>query len=520
MKNKITIIIYALLTTISPLLGACSSDDKKSGEDLLVGYINSMDFSYVDSKLSITLDMAYSSTISKMKIDYRQYIPASDEQNEWTSVTINGPFQETTTQEISVPQSNTYEIRITLINAAGVNSIPQTKIIRAYTQEEMLHTPLFDCANEQMKVIIDKYFAKSSRTIWQNQYPNKMSGENIYWDGDALVWGQGSGLSAFVAIREATLNTSDASYYTSLDDDIYNGIQGFYVTDQNVTAYSCYPASGNDRFYDDNVWIGLDMANWYKITKNERYLTQAKAVWTYLTEHGWTDTCKGGVLWKELQKPSDGKHTCSTAPTGVLSCRLYEITQDKKYLDWAIKIYNWLNEVMKDPNDHLFYDNVQPDDNNPNEIGKIEKTKYSYNSGQVLQLACMLYKHTQDEKYLTEAKNIANACHDMWFKDFHSNVLNCDFKILSPGSAWFHAVMSRGLFELYSIDKDPVFLNDLRYTMLHAWYGPAHQENGLINDDDLSGNGKDKNSWEILQQGGLVELMARLAIWEKEVNNK
>ena len=76
--------------------------------------------------------------------------------------------------------------------------------------------------------------------------------------------------------------------------------------------------------------------------------------------------------------------------------------------------------------------------------------------------------------------------------------------------------MSRGFFELYSIDNDPKYLNDLRYTMLEAWCGEARQPNGLINDNDLSGRGDPKTQWEIRQQAALIEMMARLAVWENE----
>ena len=40
---------------------------------------------------------------------------------------------------------------------------------------------------------------------------------------------------------------------------MFKGIQYFCQLDRGILAYSCYPAAGNERFYDDNVWIGLDM---------------------------------------------------------------------------------------------------------------------------------------------------------------------------------------------------------------------------------------------------------------------
>lgn len=60
--------------------------------------------------------------------------------------------------------------------------------------------------------------------------------------------------------------------------------------------------------------------------------------------------------------------------------------------------------------------------------------------------------------------------------------------------------------------------------MLHAWFGKAHHNNGLINNEDLSGLSGDiptedgGNKWQILLQGALVELYARLAVWEKKQN--
>lgn len=169
----------------------------------------------------------------------------------------------------------------------------------------------------------------------------------------------------------------------------------------------------------------------------------------------------------------------------------------------------------------MYYDNASPKDDDPTQVGNIEKNKYSYNSGQPLQLACLLYKITQENSYLNLAKQIAEACHNKWFKQFHSDILKRDFKVLSPGHAWFNTIMCRGFFELYSIDKNSLYLEDIHSTMLHAWFGKAHHNNGLINNEDLSGLSGDiptedgGNKWQILHQGALVELYARLAVWEK-----
>ena len=199
----------------------------------------------------------------------------------------------------------------------------------------------------------------------------------------------------------------------------------------------------------------------------------------------------------------------------MLSCRLYEITHDEKYLTWAKDLYEWLVTYMQDA-DYLFWDNCRPADGNPTEIGSIEKNKYAYNSGQPLQLACMLYKITGEEKYLTNARNIAEACFKQWFKSYTSDVFDETVNVLKPHEdMWFNAVMSRGFFELYSIDEDPVYLNAFKDTMLQAWFGYAHRDNGLIDYNDLTGESAPMTSWEIRHEAAIVEMLAELAIWER-----
>lgn len=250
---------------------------------------------------------------------------------------------------------------------------------------------------------------------------------------------------------------------------------------------------------------------------NERdaYLTQAKVVWRYLIDHGWDETCGGGVHWRELNEHTTSKHSCSTGPTAVMGCKMYLATQEQEYLDWAIKCYDYMLDVLQDKSDHLFYDNVRPNKDDPNLPGDLEKNKYSYNSGQPLQAACLLYKITGEQKYLDEAYAIAESCHKKWFMPYRSKELNLTFNILAPGHAWFNTIMCRGFFELYSIDNDRKYIDDIEKSMIHAWSSSCHQGNNLLNDDDLRG-GTTKTGWEILHQGALVELYARLAVLERE----
>ncbi len=502
---KILNSIFLLIIICTAL--SCSDDSTKDQLSHGIAPVRQLKVQKTNREKEFLINFTRDNYIKDIQIEIAHRNISLGKTSEWTTIALDGDeYRYRGTYLLKVPSAGTYEIAITLINNDQVRS--ETKSQTASTFE-YIKTKMFNCAHSMMSCVMKYYYHKGPRTCWQTWYPK----EQGYWDGDATVWGQGGGLSAFVAIREASIGTEQEAYYHSLENDIFNGIQHFWVTDHGRTAYSVYPDSGNDRFYDDNAWIGLDMAKWYSISKDVRYLNQAKKVWDYLSQYGWDNTCGGGVHWKELNEPSISKHTCSTAPAGVLSCKLYLLTHEQKYLDKAIECFNWLQTYMRDPNDNLYYDNASPDPENPTQIGRMETNKYSYNSGQPLQLACLLYKITEDGSYLTTARQIAKACHKKWFTPYHSEILQRDFNILSPGHAWFNTIMCRGFFELYSIDKNPSYIEDIRNTMLHAWFGKAHHISGLINDEDLSGT-VSMNKWEILKQGALVELYALLSIWE------
>ena len=270
-------------------------------------------------------------------------------------------------------------------------------------------------------------------------------------------------------------------------------------TQRTPTAYASYinTAPVSDRFYDDNIWIGLDFTDLYLLTGKKEYLSQAKMVWRFI-ESGTDDKLGYGISWCEQKK--NGKNTCSNAPGSVYASKLFLATGDSSYLQAGIRLYEWTKENLQDPADGLYFDNKSLN-------GDIGKAKFAYNSGQMMQSASLLYQLTGKKEYLTDAQNIAKGCHNYFFMNYTPENTNA-FKMIKKGDVWFTAVMLRGFIELYEIDHNKIYLNSFNKSLDYAWEH-ARDEKGLFN-TDFTGNSQDNRKW-LLTQAAMVEMYARLA---------
>ena len=82
-------------------------------------------------------------------------------------------------------------------------------------------------------------------------------------------------------------------------------------------------------------------------------------------------------------------------------------------------------------------------------------------------------------------------------------------RLLKKGDVWFSAVMLRGFAELYSLDKNDMYVTEFAKSLDYAWLH-ARDEYGLFG-VDYSGECCDPKKW-LLTQAAMVEMYARLAI--------
>src|SRR5690606_257267 len=115
----------------------------------------------------------------------------------------------------------------------------------------------------------------------------------------------------------------------------------------------------------------------------------------------------------------------------------------------AENLYKWTQSNLMDTADYVYYDNI-------NLKGEVDKRKYAYNTGQMIQAGALLYQLTQNSTYLLDAQNSAKGGFDYFFYDTkESDNTN---KVLKQSNNWFIAVMMRGYMELYVVDKNPIYV--------------------------------------------------------------
>ena len=368
------------------------------------------------------------------------------------------------------PNSNLDRARQTLDSLYLNYSVDNSSLLRENYPFDEQHTVTYLASEEQANI------------------PNQFS----------YLWPYSGTFSAVNALFEAT---HDKKYKKLLDSRVLPGLEEYFDTQRVPNAYSSYirTAPASDRFYDDNVWLGIDFTDTYQMTQEPKYLDKAQLIWKFI-ESGTDSILGGGIYWCEQKKES--KNTCSNAPGSVLALKLFKATNDSSYFEKGKKLYEWTQRNLQDSTDYLYFDNIRLD-------GKIGKAKFAYNSGQMMQSAALLYQLTKNPIYLKDAQNIAKECFNYFFTDFTPATNEEAFRMLKKGDIWFTAVMLRGFIELYRIDKEKTYIKAVNKRFSYAWDN-ARDENGLFN-TDLSGKSKDQKKW-LLTQAAMVEMYSRLAM--------
>ena len=335
-------------------------------------------------------------------------------------------------------------------------------------------------------------------------YPYKADNKSTYLAGADTLTGRRVAYlwptsGVFSGVNALLKSTGDKQYRQMLETTILPGLEQYYDSLREPACYQSYITSAgkSDRYYDDNVWLALDFCESYMLTHNPEYLKKSVETWQFILS-GWDEQLGGGIYWCEQKKQS--KNTCSNAPASVLAFKLFEATKDSAYFNWGLRIYNWTKTTLQDSTDYLYFDNK-------NISGKISRSKYTYNSGQMLQAAAMIYKLTGNKAYLEEAQHIAKSAINHFTEEF-TTAGGKKIRLFKNTGNWFNAILFRGYAELYQLNGNTQYISIFRNNMDQLW-NHVRDKNGIFS-KDWKGVKNDEDKW-LLDQASLVEIWGSLA---------
>jgi hypothetical protein len=246
-------------------------------------------------------------------------------------------------------------------------------------------------------------------SLMQSSFLNRDDG--LYWESfpissgnpNAYLWPASQALAATVVV--AALPTGSHARFDL--GSILRGLQGYWNSEAYPPAYDSYLrpplGHGGDRYYDDNVWIGLELVTLYQRTHRVAYLSEARQIFEFMVS-GWDDhpdhPHPGGVFWTEAGW-NDERGTVSTANAALLAFHLYEVTHEQWFLDWGRTMYAWVNRSLLAPDNGLYWDHIELD-------GSYDIWQGSYNQGAMIGASIGLARITGDIGYFAWAKRIAD----------------------------------------------------------------------------------------------------------------
>lgn len=330
-------------------------------------------------------------------------------------------------------------------------------------------------------------FYKQEYHLFLEHYPPKPDDKTV-----SYLWPFSS---VFSAVNAITRIPEMGRQYEEAFVNVVTALEQYFDKTRNPHAYQAYPGKfgGDDRFYDDNAWLGIDFMEAYCRTEDKTYLRKAKVVFQFILS-GWSDELGGGIYWCEQKRAT--KNTCSNGPTAILALELYKVTGDKTYLDWGQKVYDWTRKNLQSPNG-VYWDSIDLK-------GNIDQTTYTYNTGTMIHSAVLLYQVTGNTDYLEQARKAAKSSLECFAPQ------RADGKRFFPNKdPWFTTILFRGYMTLFEVEKNPFYIDAVIQNIDYAWEY-ARDQYGLI-ERDWSGENKTEHKW-LLDEACMIELYARAAL--------
>lgn len=208
--------------------------------------------------------------------------------------------------------------------------------------------------------------------------------------------------------------------------------------------------AGGDQYVDDNALTGNAYLDCYAVTSGTtqtNYLNSAEAIANWLMTSGQWDTTYGGGFWWNTEKQV--KPTQSNGLAMQLFLRLYKITGQSYYQEWAVSVKDWLESEMYNSTSGLYIWEVT-------DTGK-QNVYFTYDNA-IMTEADLLYDQVVgDTSYLSKAEAVAGSMNSLlWNPTYQVYIFNStDPRVNPTWCGW----ASQAMIRLYQADGNANWLN-------------------------------------------------------------
>jgi hypothetical protein len=244
---------------------------------------------------------------------------------------------------------------------------------------------------------------------------------------------------------------------------------------------------GGASYYDDNEWVGIELARLYKAHHEAAVLEKAEQIMAFVMA-GWQSNpklaCPGGVPFSDAPSNTE-RNTVTDGPAAEFGVQLYRITGNATYLQFAQTAYEWVRTCLRAPSE-LYYDHIRLH-------GAIDPTLWSYNQGSMIGAGVLLYQATGNSAYLFQARQTAKAA-----------LAYFTIPRLLSENPFFPSVYFRNLMYLDAVTHDPPGPK-LAQTYVDSMWVHQRLTDGLF----VFGS---PPSTQLLTQAAIVQIYALLSI--------
>lgn len=256
----------------------------------------------------------------------------------------------------------------------------------------------------------------------------------------------------------AMIGAGDASYLSYMNNTFIWMDNMWDKRDANGGYFAaCHldgSGAGGDKYVDDNGLTGMVFLEAYDLTTGAdkaAYFARAKACGDWLINSGlWDNTYDGGFWW------STAKTFKPTQANGValqLFLRLYKITGQAVYRDWAVKTDDWLNAKLYDATKRLYIWKID----GPG-AGTKHTEIFTYDNAVMIEADLLYNTVLNDESYLIRAQTLGTAMNTtLWNSLYKMYIFNTDPSQSRVNPAWC-GWGSQGMIRLYEADKNKMWL--------------------------------------------------------------